>query len=185
MSSGRYINLSDMKKEDIILGDIETSINHIFRFTGHWDKNRPLTVGQHSIMCMRLAEEHGECNDVQLACLTHDFAEAYIGDVSTPLKKIMGNYWKEFAEPIEHLVNEVVSPVGNNPEVKEIVKFYDLMALDIERRCMWNNKGKDKWPDIPMQYGRQRDKEKMFFDVQRYGLNTPVAHNYHRLILNG
>lgn len=183
MSSGRYIDLSDIKREDIILSDIVTAINHIFRFTGHYDKRKPLTVGQHSLMCMRLAEEAGESSEVQLACLVHDFAEAYVGDVSTPLKRLMGKHWIDFASPIETIVDEVCLPFENTVDMHHVVKMYDLMALDIERRCMWNNRGKDMWPDVPKSYGKHKEMVRVFSDVQGYGFDTPIEHNYHRLIL--
>ena len=174
MSSGRYIDLSSLTEDDLFLEDIIPAINYIYRFTGHHDRNPPLTVAQHSMLCLRLAEKAGESPDVKLATLTHDFAEAYVGDVATPLKKMLGKHWIRIAKPIEEMVNNKFSPSGNDPEVHERVKIYDTMSLDIERRCMWNQRGKDNWPTPNKNVGTLEDKYKLFKDVKDYGKNPPL-----------
>lgn len=183
LSSGEYIDLSDIKRENVTLENIVPALQYIFRFTGHHADNPPLTVAQHSLLTMRLAEEKKEHPVVQLCCLTHDFAEAFIGDVATPLKRYMGDAWYKLATPIEYMVNDVFSPEGNDPEMHERVKKYDSAALDIERRVMWlNQRGKKYWPTPLFDYGTLQEKAKMFVDVQRYGFNTPVVANYCRLM---
>lgn len=169
MSSGRLVDLANFSRKDVILGDIEVAINHIYRFGGSWSKVKPLTVGQHSLLCMRLAEEFGEDTLTQMSCLTHDFGEAYIGDVCTSIKKLLGNSWKNFATPIEDLVEQVCNTWGYNANLHETVKRYDKLSYEIESYCMFG-KGKVNKRFV-----------EMFHDVARYELNTPVQHNYFRL----
>ncbi len=168
MSSGRLVDLANFSRKDVILGDIEYAINCIYRFGGSWQKVKPLTVGQHSLLCMRLAEMHGEDTLTQMSCLTHDFAEAYVGDVCTSIKKILGDSWKNFAGPIEDVVDEVCNPWGLVDH--KVVKSYDKLSYVIETSCMFTDT-----PKVDKVY------EEMFHDVARYKFATPVRHNYFRL----
>lgn len=77
--SGRMVDLLSPDPEQIELIDIAHALARITRFTGHGD--RCFTVAQHSVMVHDLAR-------VPWALL-HDAAEAYIGDVSSPLKMAM------------------------------------------------------------------------------------------------
>ena len=44
------------------------------------------SVGQHSLACAREALVRGEANQMALYCLLHDGAEAYMSDVTRPVK---------------------------------------------------------------------------------------------------
>lgn len=145
MSSGRYIDLVNLCAEDLDITDVNTSLNNIVRFTGHHKNNKPLTVAQHSLLCLSFAEIL-EPNDKDLhrAILTHDFAEAYIGDVAFPVKQAMGDSWYSFAKPIEQKVEEVFYGGVMSPEMHRRVKNYDLASLEAEKRSMWNNLTRSK-----------------------------------------
>ena len=168
MSSGRLVDLANFSRKDVILSDISQAINLIYRFGGSWQRVRPLTVGQHSLLCMRLAEMHGEDTLTQMSCLTHDFGEAYVGDVCTSIKKLLGPAWKDFANPIEDVVDEVCNPWGLADH--KVIKSYDILSYQIESSCMFTDT-----PKVDKVY------KKMFHDVASYGLNTPVEANYFRL----
>lgn len=151
VTSGKYVDLLDFKPEDVNLLDIETALNRIVRFTGHGEI-QPLTVAQHSWLCWQLASrDHPTDYELQLAVLLHDAAEAYIGDVATPVKKALGSGWYDFAGPIERAVEQALLPAYTEDDevLKAKVKYYDAMSLDIERRALWKNqRGKDKWPSF-------------------------------------
>lgn len=164
MSSGRYIDFNNFTEEDIDIKDVEASLNWIVRFTGHHKDETPLTVAQHSLLCLNMARmfEPDEYS-LHLAVFTHDFAEAYIGDVSSPVKRMLGDAWTKFAQPIEDLVEGVFYGDVVDTEMHERVKMYDLAALDIERRVMWSSQyGRDKWPACPLNVGTIEDKTALF-----------------------
>lgn len=164
LSSGKYIDLANFTPECVELSDISTSLNGIERFTGHWKDTPPLNVAQHSYMCLLLAQimEPDE-KELHQWVFSHDFAEAYIGDVATPVKKAMGKFWYDFAGPIEASVELAVMGCEMPPEMADRVKVYDLCALDIERRVMWSSQyGKDKWPMAPLNFGTLEDKQNIF-----------------------
>lgn len=45
------------------------------------------SMGQHCINCMKEASERGSSRKVQLACLLHDASEAYLSDMTRPVKQ--------------------------------------------------------------------------------------------------
>ena len=55
MSSGKYIDLNELKLKDISVHDINVALNNIIRFNGHYKDKKPLPVAQHSYMCYLLA----------------------------------------------------------------------------------------------------------------------------------
>jgi hypothetical protein len=77
--SGRMVDLLRPDPEQIELIDIAHALARITRFTGHGDQC--FTVAQHSVMVHDIAR-------VPWALL-HDAAEAYVGDVSSPMKVAM------------------------------------------------------------------------------------------------
>jgi len=167
VSSGKYVDLGNLKQDDISIKDIEVSLNNVIRFTGHYADVPPLTVAQHSMLCLTMAEMfEPDDTELHMAVFSHDFAEAYIGDVASPIKKAMGNHWYNFSEPIERVVEEALLPFDITPEMHDRVKIYDLASLDIERRVMWSSQyGKDKWPASPLNVGSMKDKQDLFDSV--------------------
>ncbi len=157
VSSGKYIDLASLTVDDVNILDINRALNYIYRFTGHWKDNPPLTVAQHTKLVHRLATElFPDDLEIELDCVCHDMPEAYTGDIATPLKKLFGTQFKDYEGQIEDTVYlKLYDPIVKHKLTKEVYearKVCDLLALDIERRAIWlDPKGKDHWPDIPME----------------------------------
>ena len=170
LSSGKYVDIGNLQDDDVAIEDVDASLNHIYRFTGHHKDNKPLTVAQHSLLCCYLGQmlEPDEY-ELHLALFTHDFAESIIGDVATPVKRAMGQSWLDFAVPIERIFEKKFFGRLVDKEMHDRVKLYDAMALDIERRVMWSSQyGKDKWPMVPLNYGTMEDKRIIFNQVSDF-----------------
>lgn len=88
--TGKRVNLQNPRAEDVCLEDIAYALARLNRFTGHADPS--WSVGQHSLLCAELARLQGGSLELQRSCLSHDFAEAYLGDVSSPLKRCIQGY---------------------------------------------------------------------------------------------
>lgn len=86
--SNRIINIADFQPEYVNVYDIATVLSHINRFNGHTPK--PYSVLQHSKLVLDLFKDttssFSRDFDSEMACLLHDAAEVYIGDVIYPLK---------------------------------------------------------------------------------------------------
>lgn len=61
---------------------IFSRLSQIYRCAG----TSPLSVGQHSLQVMALAEDRGADTPTLLGCLLHDATEAFYGDIPGPLK---------------------------------------------------------------------------------------------------
>ena len=78
------------KMEDICVADIAHALSLMTRANGHFP--RFYSVGQHCIHCCEEAEARGYTKREQLACLLHDATEAYLSDITRPVKKNLPNY---------------------------------------------------------------------------------------------
>lgn len=96
----------DPKIEEISIKDIGHALSLTCRANGHY-KNF-YSVAQHSIYCGMEAKNRGYSRRVQLACLLHDASEAYISDITRPVKHELGNY----IEIEEKLQSEVYKAFG-------------------------------------------------------------------------
>lgn len=78
--------------EDVKIEDIAASLAKTCRFTGH--TKRFYSVAQHCVMGVRAGRGAGLNDHDLLHVLLHDAAEAYLGDVSKPLKSLLPDYKK-------------------------------------------------------------------------------------------
>lgn len=89
--------------EGIVIRDIAHSLSMLCRANGHF--RTFYSVGQHSVNCMREAAARGCTPRVQLACLIHDASEAYLSDVTRPVKQELPAY-SLIEEPLQRLIWE-------------------------------------------------------------------------------
>ena len=71
--------------------------------------------------------------EFRLEALMHDAAEAYTGDVGTPMKVALGPVFRE----IEHRIERVIRAKYGLPEkLSPEVKHADTVALGLEKRWL-------------------------------------------------
>lgn len=78
------------RKEDIIIEDIAHALSLMTRANGHFPEF--YSVGQHCIGCYKEAVARGMGERIALMCLLHDASEAYIADITRPVKKELKEY---------------------------------------------------------------------------------------------
>lgn len=88
--SGKTIDPTNVRCEDIDAKDIAHALSQVCRATGHF--KHFYSVAQHSMNCMREAKARGYCEKVCFAALLHDAGEAYLSDVSRPIKERLPEY---------------------------------------------------------------------------------------------
>lgn len=137
LHSGTYFDLQDPERAAFSIEDIAHALGNLCRFTGHTD--RFYSVAEHSVLCSHMVPPEDA-----LAALMHDAAEAFIGDVSSPLKALLPDY-----AAVERRVERAVwASVGLPDDLPASVKVADRMALALEQRfCMGN---RDQWGDVPV-----------------------------------
>ncbi len=136
--TGKLIDLRDPDAHSIDPIDIAVSLARKPRWNGHTEL--AYTVAEHS-----LAASHLVSADNALAALLHDAAEAYLGDVSRPLKLLLGDVWRETEERFERAVARRFNLAY--PWDQE-VSLYDDALLAQERRELIHRQASNdpRWP---------------------------------------
>lgn len=125
--SGRLINLLKPDLNDIVLRDIASGLSKKAHYSGQ-TKNY-FSIAQHSILVSKLIENDFP-NDykLQLAGLMHDAAEAYIGDMVSPIKS-MFPLFKTIENDLTHAIFEKFEM---NISLMPKIKPYDNYILKLE-----------------------------------------------------
>lgn len=117
------------------LREIAHSLAQINRFTGHC--SRPYSVAEHSLLVADIAKTSFRASPaVQLAALMHDAHECITGDVSSPIKQVLGAVWAEFEDAQQTNLLTQYGLADIFEEHHALIKSCDLMALATERRDM-------------------------------------------------
>ena len=124
--TGRQVVPLDFTADDFDIVDIARSLAFTNRFSGH--TTRPYSVAQHSLMVSELCdEEHA------LWGLLHDAAEAYIGDIASPLKSQFSYYGLPISEVENHILSVIMEMHCLPTVMPACVKLADQMACAAER----------------------------------------------------
>lgn len=191
--TGRFVNLTDPDPDTIDIHDIAWSLSRMPRYVGHTTSEIPLTIGEHSLLVMKLVVELFKTEKPRslvdsfygfteiragslgadpylkqrmlalleapeppprllLELLMHDASEAYLVDVPTPLKQAPA-----FREVYQHLEHQMTSAIRQalglddiDPLHEEVVKWADLIALNIEAYHLIASRGKNWRAKLPL-----------------------------------
>lgn len=149
--SGKRINLAAPTVDDIVITDIAHALGNICRFNGQI--KHFYSVAQHSMyvadLCPPQYKLHG---------LLHDAAEAYLCDIPTPIKRVLGVAYRDLEERFLGVIGTKFGvDLLNLPET---VKLADRMMLVSERDALYTN---------PVSWGPDYD------NVARYPNFQPVV----------
>ena len=109
------------KEEDIHIGDIAHALSLMTRANGHFPEF--YSVAQHCIHCCEEAIARKYSRKVQAACLLHDGSEAYLSDITRPVKKNLPGYLD-----IESVLQEAIYQcfLGELPTTEEAAQVKDI-----------------------------------------------------------
>ena len=105
--------------------DIAHALSMLCRANGHFKTF--YSVGQHCVNCMQEAAARGYSRKVQLACLLHDASEAYLSDVTRPVKQELPQYL-EIEKPLQEAIwNKYLAEPMTPEERKQVQEIDDAM----------------------------------------------------------
>lgn len=132
LASGKWFDLLDPWNSDFSINDIAQGLANICRYSGQCSGF--YSVAEHSIHVSDTVEEF------KLEALLHDATEAFLGDITRPLKLLLPRY-KEIEATVE---DAIFSRFGLNPASKSVVKLADLLVLAAEQNQVMPA-GTDYW----------------------------------------
>ena len=117
-SNKQFHFLSDDVSE-VDINDIAKALSQVNRYTGH--TKMPYSVAEHSVHVASLLPP-----EYQLAGLLHDASEAYLNDISSPLKSLLPDY-RAIEETVQNKILRHFGVTAEHMEdAEKHVKYADI-----------------------------------------------------------
>lgn len=167
--TGRIVDLEHLDPTDVEVVDVAHATSKICRYSGH--PSLHYSVAQHMVHVSQYLQHIGEPPIVQFAGLCHDAAEAYIGDIHGPLKRLIykrSPVIKEIEDKIEEAIGSAWS-VKLTPMDKQ-VHLADLVMLGVEKRTFMGGpdweilENVPKWPEFQLSPLEAREAKRLWLD---------------------
>ena len=130
--TGNHFDFIELKNNKIDIEEIAYALSNTCRFGGHCKQY--YSVAQHSVLVAQRVPSW-----CYMDALFHDAAEAYLGDMPTPLKQLLPDY-KNMTHKVEFWLQQKMGINIEQPEIKKA----DLEVLAAEKRdlmppdtCHW------------------------------------------------
>lgn len=133
----------NVKAEEIDIIDIAHALSLMCRANGHI--KHFYSVAQHSLNCALEAKARGLSKEIRLACLLHDASEAYISDITRPVKRSLPQY-VAFEEVLQNRIYDRFSLAHLNEAERSLVKEIDDCLLYYELLELMNEEIFDRRP---------------------------------------
>ncbi len=133
-ATGRTIWVTDFRTHDITCEDICLHLSNVCRFGGA--SRFHYSVAQHSVLVAEFVERAGASPQIVFEALMHDAAEAYLGDVIRPLKRVPEMLG--YIELEDHYEEVIAHRYGLTRPLPELIKTADREVLLAERAKLTN-----------------------------------------------
>lgn len=188
-SEGLVFDLSNPQPGSVNIHDIANHLSKLCRFTGA--TYNFYSVAEHSVFCAEICEMLG-FREHAFEALMHDACEAYVGDVSQPLKTLMcaqslNEFEPSFVEE-QARVDSVVRKVFKLPNIEtDVVTAADRLAFWCEFQSLVSP---DFCIDYPLDDCREyvasrfrKNQQKVFELADNYLLKCLDPHDAESLFL--
>jgi len=132
--SGGFLNLEDPDFRAVNLEDIAIPLSRISRFNGHTAE--PWNVAQHSVLTWELARLF--MPEMSAHMILHDAHEAFIGDITRPVKGVLGKEARMFETKFMSKFFKYME-LELNTYILERMKILDNIALSLEAQALMKN----------------------------------------------
>ncbi len=129
-ATGNRFYFDNLEDNTVSLKDIAHHLSKIQRCGGAVPIDKYYSVAEHSILVAGEVLKRTGCMEAAKAALLHDATEAYLGDVVSPLKKLLPDY-----AAIEDQVQELINKKYNlSTKYNKLIKKVDKGILWAEMR---------------------------------------------------
>lgn len=157
---GRKFNPLSPSLNNIDIEDIAHSLSLICRANGHFKQF--FSVARHCINCAKEAKVRGHSPKIQMLCLLHDATEAYVGDMTRPLK-LQLDYYCECEDRLYSTILKALDITPPTEEEKAVIKAIDDCMLYHEFRTFNGDCLFDEAPPIHIKI---EDSERTFAETK-------------------
>lgn len=130
----RFIDPCEPDSESIAIEDIAHALSLVCRSGGQFPSF--YSVAQHSIACAKEAKARAFSKKVQLFCLLHDASEAYISDITRPVKHRLSDYLLYEKALQEQIYKKFVGSIPNEDEQSQIDMIDNAMLCEEFEKIM-------------------------------------------------
>ncbi len=181
--SRMLIDPLNARPEQILIEDIAHSLSLMTRANGHFKQF--YSVAQHCVNCAREAQNREYSKRLQLACLLHDAAKAYVADIPRPVKQRLTG----FAEIEDNILAVILRKFGLDDLTDEdwqSVKSVDDALLHAEFETLMGIQLFKTAPFVSMTHDYSlRDMEDVYREFIRLFrvLSEPAAETVNRTVV--
>lgn len=143
ISSGKFLDLRD-PKPIMTLQDVAHGLSNACRFAGQ--VREFYSVAEHAVFVARRLIELGHTPEIVLDGLHHDDSEAFLGDVTQPLKGLIPNY-ADLEAKMATAIQEALGLQGPGGLSHACIKEADNWALRAEAWALLPSRG--EWLSMP------------------------------------
>ena len=145
--SGRVVDLMCPDPDLISIEDIARQLSRLARFNGATRGHNIYSVAQHSVFVSHIAQMLSDDPLAPRYGLLHDAHETYIGDLTTPVKILLGADGLARLVEVEVALDAAICEHFGLPPISHelalLVKQADMIALATERRELMPQDGPD------------------------------------------
>lgn len=139
--TGLHFDPMELDENLIKIKDIAHALSMICRANGH--TRIFYSVAQHSIACAKEAKQRGLSKEIVLGSLLHDASEAYLSDVTRPIKKELKLYL-EVEDRLQNLIwRHFIGRDLTEAEKSKVFEIDDAMLSMEFHQLMPENAGDD------------------------------------------
>lgn len=125
-ATGQPVWFTQPWRTQIVEDDLRIALGNARRYGGHYD----VTILQHLALCVELAQLEGYSPVEVALCAVHDMHEAYVTDVPGPMKRYLGDAWRDIESTwVQRLHEHFGLPYWRH---QDRVKRIDQLALIVE-----------------------------------------------------
>lgn len=121
LHSGGWFDFLDPQNSPFSIEDVAHGLAHVCRYAGQCSEF--YSVAEHSMLVADVVGDH------RLEALLHDAAEAFMGDITRPLKQLLPEYKRIEAE----VERAILARLGLTAPIPKAVKDADLRVLAAEQ----------------------------------------------------